>query len=214
MTTHPGKRRRWPVTVAAVVLILLPFVAAAGAVWAKWIRPQPYDGRMTAHALSEACGSTRFEGWGRKYFPDAAPYDGSAPHPVHVVIETPEEAGEDDASYGALGWRNVGPDDVRTILRPESVQLVACLDWVAGGDEIGRCDFEDHASVPVRSATYDLTVYEARTGDEVGTDRIEDAHSTQCPNTWIFQGDDVTIFAAPTAQQLDAALEPFIDADK
>jgi hypothetical protein len=214
MTTDRTKRRRRWLVVGVALLLLVPFAVVAGVVWATRIRPQPYHDAMTAHALAGACGSTTFEGWGRDYFPDAAPYEGSAPHPVHVVIENPEESGQPESSYDAMGWRDASPEVMRSILRPETVQLVACLDWTDDGEQISSCDYQDHPSVPVRSAGYDLTVYETRTGDEVGTDRIEDARSTQCPRQWIFQGDDPAIFAAPTVEQLDAALEPFTDVDK
>jgi hypothetical protein len=209
--------RRHPRAVVAglaAILVLVPVATAGYGVWAQRIRPHASVAPLSAHALTGACGSTRFHGWNREYFPFTAAYDGSAPHPVHVVVEIPKESGSPDSSYVSAGWRTTPGDFVADVMAPERVQLVACLAWTRGGARIAGCDYEDHRAVPVRTADYDLTVYEARTGEEVGTGRIDGASSDQCPTEWIFQGKDPTIFAAPTTDQLRHALRRFTDVDK
>lgn len=216
MSTEPEttRGRRALVLGLALALVLGPLAIAAYVVYDQRIKPRPNTEPMRYGNLEKACGSTQFDGWNRQYFPYAAAYDGPGPHPIHVAIEHPEESGANEASYVGLGWRNPLEDVGSDVMHPERFELVACLAWTGGGDQIETCDYEDHNAVPIEAASYDVTIYETKTGDEVGTGRIEDARSAECPETWIFEGDDPVIFAAPNKAQLDDVLIEYRDADR
>jgi hypothetical protein len=134
----------------------------------------------------------------------AAPFAGPPPHPILVV--RPHGAIEDMLENPRL--RELGaawtPQD------PATVQLVACTESDGGGGESGlRCQYPSGNSASLRYADYTVTVYEARTGVEVGKAHIE-ARDT-CPLTAAVYREQPVVYATPSPQQYLDALGSFVN---
>ncbi|HEY8454681.1 MAG TPA: hypothetical protein VIL34_03740 [Actinopolymorphaceae bacterium] len=192
------------------VLIGLFFVlgVVGSVLWVAVTAPRPSDQPVTARPFEVACG------WPRRYFPDAAEYSGPGPHPLQVVIE--EHAGRQTyyteyALEPSGSWRAVpsylnNPDETRH-------ELVACLHHTGVGPLVKTCQLRGYATdVPVHRATYDITVYEAKTGREVGRAMIEGARLARCPKTPHHAAlqDDVRVYTKPDLTQIHNALSHFI----
>lgn len=105
-----------------------------------------------------ACG-----GYQRKYYPAVDAYEGPAPHPIRVFVESDSQTGS--ASYDPallLGmpshWN--GDEDLT------KVQLVACVKIEDQGPRIGECEFTDR-TIPMYQGRYSATLYEVKTGKKV-----------------------------------------------
>ncbi|MGW5360708.1 hypothetical protein [Actinopolymorpha pittospori] len=90
-----------------------------------------------------------------------------------------------------------------------TVQLIACLERNGVGRQVETCFF-DGSKVPMYAATYDVTVYEARTGKGVGATTLVDAELPICPSMMIVEGGGkARLFTEPSARQVDKALKEF-----
>jgi hypothetical protein len=189
-----------------VVLVLLVLGGLGYGTWSWAAKPRATDGPLKSRVFEDGCG------WPRKYFPRAAAYSGEAPHPVQIVIE--EHAASGEYYTGMVLLAPSAKERLPGYLNPREtskVQLVACLDQTAQGRQVRTCQFaEPSATVPVYEATYDVTVYEARTGAKVGTAVIPYAATATCPMLLSYDSDDEPkIFTKPSASQIDDALAPF-----
>jgi hypothetical protein len=191
--------RRWPRAVAGAVA-----AAAVGAcVWG--VLPSPsvvsqvpsYD-----YLFSGACTS------GTAFTAQPA-YSGVTPHPAIAFVN---EGG---------GYNNplVEPSDLAR------VQLVACA--VAAGDASGggkECPYALELNplqngpvvgpttyVTLTPAWYNVTVYVARTHREIGSTRIVGDDLT-CPQQ--IRADTTALSSQPTADQLNQALAPYVEASR
>jgi hypothetical protein len=121
------------------------------------------------------CGSRRVA------FTAAAAHAGPPPHPA-VVMDV--QNGSTQANLTNKLPKEMVPDN------PPSVQLIACfaLKGAGSGPAAGTCSYDAFPGVdvgpglPVKllAGTYDLTVYEARTGRQVASARIV---GTACPES-------------------------------
>lgn len=177
------------VTYLGFIALLLAGLAGCGS--------EPIDGPVTKVSdLVAVCGG--------RHFAAAAPYAGAPPHPILVV--RPHGAVQDMFENPRLSgfgpaWN---PQD------PAAVQLVACTESDGGGEELGlRCHYPFGTSASLRSADYTVTVYEARTGAEVGQARIE-ARET-CPLSAPVYRQDPVVYATPSPQQYLDALGTFVN---
>ncbi len=107
----------------------------------------------------------------------APPYvPGSGPHPLAVIagLATFQDAGQRVALAG----------DRDPLLNPDAdldrVQLVACTRPGPSGPQIAECTVHGRA-VPLHSETVTVTVYEARTAQQVGPDVTITADDPTCP---------------------------------
>ncbi len=99
---------------------------------------------------------------------------------------------------------------------PEEVQLVACAERVATGGQVTSCTIDPERELnrrilPLRSATIEVVVREARTGKPVGEPvRVENA--TSCPLT-APSGKKAPreVFGSLTDQQYTDVLRPFVE---
>jgi hypothetical protein len=139
-----------------------------------------------------------------RHAPTAAPFAGAPPHPILVV--PPQGVLKeilDNPRFRELGpvWN---PQD------PATVQLVACTESESGGADSGfLCPYPFGKLAPLRYADYTVTVYEARTGDEVGKTHIE-ARDT-CPLTAAVYREQPVVYAVPSPQQYVDALGGFVN---
>ncbi|MEQ4204970.1 hypothetical protein [Actinopolymorpha sp. B9G3] len=194
---------------ALVVVLLAVLVVVAGgvgyAVWSWSAKPRPLDGLPDTSTVAEACAE-------RGYFPAAAPHDGSGPAPVRIAIRK-EKEGAYGGEYESLLIRPVPGQRVPATLNPtrnETAELIACLDQTGVGEQVETCRFDSASDeIPMYEATYDVTVYEARTGEQVGRTALADAEQALCP-AMLFVGDGETkLYTEPSARQLDDALSEF-----
>lgn len=153
--------------------------------------------------LSGACESKR------SYFPKAAAYSGDGPHPIVAFVTTDlGSVNEVATSY----WDSNRPMQWGRI-EPDRYQLVACLGQASKGDFVTTCTFNDGKKVPLHRGRYDVTVYEAATGKEVGTEQMQGSAGTgrQCPMlTWISE-DDPVLYTEPDYDQFRSVLGKYVD---
>jgi len=94
------------------------------------------------------------------------------------------------------------------------VELVVCLTRT-GGDFVGTCDYKDDDSeetflLNVYNSTYEVKIYAAQSGQEVGTATI-DATIDDCPMFHMFSEEEEDYFAWPASGTLESALRPYVE---
>jgi hypothetical protein len=94
------------------------------------------------------------------------------------------------------------------------VELVACLTRT-GGDFVSTCDYKDDDSeetflLNVYNSTYEVKIYAARSGKEIGTATVE-AIVDDCPMLYIFSEKEEDYFAWPASGTLESALRPYVE---
>lgn len=191
-----GRRTAGNVVVVGVVALLV-----AGLVTFFWMR-----GRLPGKTsgLSDACTG--------KVYKDAAAYEGAAPHPIAVFIESETGQLEHTSPYFYQeGWELVDPDE------PKDVQLVACA-TLEGEQSLGSehdCAYGGTGSttIPMATATYQLRVYELRTHREVRAITIE-GQEELCPHSIPMDDLPRRMLTRPTADQWRKALADLAGQDR
>jgi hypothetical protein len=146
----------------------------------------------------------------------AAAYDqgGAGPHPVIVFTE---DGFEDDSFIESSptlpdGWLVQQDSNFEDNSDLAVTQLVACADRTSTTPNGTSCDFDNDGeklSLTLVDATYDLIVYNASTGAEVGRSKV-DASTTDCP-FFVFVDEGQTDYVnRPTDDDLTSALKPFV----
>ncbi len=185
------------VTATAVVLVA---GLAYSVYWMFWTAKPSTKELKSSHDLSEVCGRAP------TYFPSAAVFTGSAPHPIAVFArsDTGTSLRQVHPTYDAPAGFNT--DDVK------ATQLVACFDDVETGPKVGECHF-DRGTVPVYQGRYRGKVVEAHTGKKVGDIAIDGASVKDCPIITLVKGDaeDNKLFTAPEFAEVQRVLGPFVD---
>ncbi|MGW1291604.1 hypothetical protein [Streptomyces sp. NPDC002533] len=144
---------------------------------------------------------------GGREIPGAPAYEpGSGPHPIVVF----ESARQDDSSQSRVLIRSGESDDPYTPEDPDQVQLVACTEQTDSGEEVATCDFTSK-SVGMRSSTVEITVYEARTGKQVGEPVEVVGKDTSCPVMVTYKG-NLRLYTIPSESQYLEALESAVTA--
>lgn len=181
--------------VALVVVVGIP--AAGIYAFVQWINQPVHQVAEDVRDYETLCN-------GRE-IPGAAGYTpGDGPHPVAVFESV--RTSEDTPSQVSLDLGKQGspfnPDD------PASVRLVACAERTGTGDVVASCEFTSE-NVDMRSATAEITVYEAKTGDQVGEPVEVVGEDESCPGIVSFKG-TLSLYTVPSETQFLAALEPFV----
>ncbi|SEP39507.1 hypothetical protein [Amycolatopsis saalfeldensis] len=185
----------------AVRLIAVAVVAAVG-YGGYWVLFAPKAGNAAVSRVSDledGCAGIR------KYFPDNDAYTGPGPHPV-AVFTTSDSDSLDLASMGA----DVPPqwDDVR--LDPRRVQVIACLDAPGDGPYLTDCKFTSD-TLKLIQGTYDVTLYEAKTGEEIGTAQLLGSSQPGCPSLTLTKSGADSIHTEPDFAAYRAALGKYVD---
>ena len=115
------------------------------------------------------------------------------------------------SSSGGIQATFLGERDTYNPSRPDGVQLVACSELDGDAGPVGTCRFTD-VSGPQLRALVEVTVYEARTGEQVGEPITLQGGSTRCPFLAYSRDESTppTVYTTPTEQQYVAALRPFV----
>lgn len=148
-----------------------------------------------------------------RVIPGAAEYrPGTGRHPI--VVFDPARFGNDSwvGSEVTVAGLDRGPWSPAL---PQEVQLVACAERVATGGQVTSCTIEPERELhrrilPLRSATIEVVVRAARTGEPVGEPfRVENA--TACPLK-VKRGKNGPreVFGGLTDQQYRDLLHPFV----
>ncbi|NYI94598.1 hypothetical protein HNR12_000875 [Streptomonospora nanhaiensis] len=195
---EPGPVTRVAGCAAALVVVVgLPAGCVYGFV--QWTnRPL----HQTAESMDDY--STLCQG---RPIPGAAEYTpGSGPHPV-AVFEDVRNAEATSLSRVPLNVDRA--DDPFNPAAPGDVQLVACTERTDTGEEVATCEFTGE-SAPMRSATVEVRVYEARTAEEVGEPVEMVGEDTDCPYMVTFEGSP-KLFTIPSEDQYTSALGSLVN---
>lgn len=145
----------------------------------------------------------------------AAAYE-PTPGQVHPILVFRRDDPEDNSYYEVspstlelpVPWMVDYQGDYTT------VELVACLTRT-GGDLVGTCDYKDDDSeetylLDIYNSTYEVKIYAARTGEEVGTTTVE-ATMDDCPKFYMFGEKKEDYFAWPPSGVLESTLRPYVE---
>ncbi len=198
-------------TIARRFLILL-VIGVVAAVLVIAVSVAAYRGSLKLVDLNATCEQPRG-------FDKAAPMSGGdSTHPVYV----PD---------GRLGSRDYREIDVFAPTDPKRVQLIACLKKTGRGNYDRTCAFDDPqrpgaaTSVSLYRGLYNITVYEAHTGKQVGaTTLVGDSYTNiqpgnspeWCPSGSAFPNEPVPLIqeSSPSAAQLRDYLAPYANVSR
>jgi hypothetical protein len=183
-----------------VVLLVVVVAVAAGVVWFVNVIDDPRrQVAATIHDYTDLCGG--------RPIPGAAAYvPGAGPHPIAVFGGDQDEQGGSSGVQVSFG--SVDSSVAFNPVNPGSVQLVACTDRVEDGPEAGTCQYRG-TTAPIRRATVEITVYEARTAQQVGEPIRLVGQDMTCPMFITYRGTP-TVFSKPTVEQFRSGLAPFV----
>ena len=149
-------------------------------------------------------------------FAGATPLSGEpGPHPVILFTETDSGALITSSIDLPAGWGVEEDSNFDDNSELAAAELVACAQVESTEANGTSCDLEgddgETITLDLVDVTYSFTVYEATTGEEVGTDTLE-AASTDCP-TFVFVDEGQTeYFNTPSEDDYINALKPYVDA--
>jgi len=135
----------------------------------------------------------------RTYFTRAPAAAASPPRPIVVFEQRQHDF------YSRELILQAGPD--WQSVNPNRYQVVACSKRTGEGEKIKDCAFDTGVkSVPLHEATFEVTLYEAKTRKPRKTVSIRGKDYT-CPTLRFFRaGEDLRIFSNPKPNQYVAAL--------
>lgn len=191
-------------TPRARVLLAAAVVVALGAVgysvyWGFWVPKASHDPITHIADLAGACNDL-----GREYYPDAAAYSGSSPHPVAIFVRDTADKlkGTSPSNDAPREWNGQGLD-------VHDVQLIACLGEASDGKYLGNCQFSD-GKLPRYQGIYDTTLYEATTGKKVGEARLAGSTTSECPYVVFTKGGNPKLHTQPDLAEFRRALGKFV----
>jgi hypothetical protein len=137
---------------------------------------------------------------------DAAPYDRRTGGSGHIAVF---DAPRTDLDGGLRLVHFQDPE--LNITNVSDVQLVACTELVGKpvfgkGVQVSSCSYQG-GTAPMYQATHKITVYEARTGEQVGEPVTVSGESRDCPYSIVSRGTGrPSVYTAPSEQQYRSAL--------
>ncbi|MDQ3153582.1 MAG: hypothetical protein M3R63_18335 [Actinomycetota bacterium] len=192
-TPHPRR-----LLIVRLVALAIGLAALGGIVWhISTLGGGTKDVATTTLDYDQVCSGDGIDA--------AAEYrPGAGPHPVMVFDADRDGEGND------VGIPVSFVEADRAVWDPLElavVQLVACAERVVETDEVvTTCAFNEAPAVPMRRATIEVTVYQARTAAQVGEPIMLPGLGTDCPFLVSYsESSDPELFTTATAQQyLDA----------
>ncbi len=150
-------------------------------------------------------------------FPGAAAYDATPGlHPVALFTDfgTPPTLIESGSTLPA-GWTVTQDSDFTDNSELAVVQLVACSRRAKATPNGTKCDFKandggEPLTLELTDTVYELTVYAAATGKQVGEPQKLEASSTECPFIATFKEGDTQFLIEPTDDQYITALKGIV----
>jgi hypothetical protein len=155
------------------IVVVIAGGLVGGVLWhqAYLTRPQPASHPLVVVAdLQELCGDPQ------RFFPDAPPVTDTGQHPVQLFFRESEAA-----DYVSERLTGTVPEYWRaTDTTVRQVQLVGCVTRVSTGAVIVSCSQAIGPQILVYQATYDVKVFEVRTGERTAATTIR-VTTTVCP---------------------------------
>jgi hypothetical protein len=141
-------------------------------------------------------------------------------HPVVLFEDYRGEGFVQSSRSLPAGWAVTEDSDYEDTSDLAKAQLIACSDRTKETPTGKRCTFKgdkdakeakDRADVELElvDATYEHTVYEARTGEKKTTTTLE-AHDADCPFIATFKTGDTTFVSQPSDDEYTAALKAIV----
>ncbi|MFF4607857.1 hypothetical protein ACFY12_34610 [Streptomyces sp. NPDC001339] len=195
---YERRRRKLLLRVTAVAMVA---ALGYGVYWVMF-EPKASDtmpGRVSDFATG--CG----DGIARKYFPQAADRSATGPHPIAMF--TISESGSPRQMIPASGTADHWSGNH---LDPHLVQLIACLDSPDEGEFLTDCKFTTD-TIKLYRGVYDVTVYEARTGKKIASERLHGSVKPDCPGlVYLKKGTD-KLHTEPEFPDYQAVLRKYVE---
>ncbi|MGG2464539.1 hypothetical protein ACO0M4_33075 [Streptomyces sp. RGM 3693] len=198
---HPPQQRRQRTLLLRATALVMVLAVGYGVYWVMF-QPKANDKALSRVSDFETgCG----DGIARKYFPQAADHTGAGPHPIAMF--TISESGSSQQVFPTSGTADYWSGNT---LDPHRVQLIACLDSPDEGEFLTDCKFTTD-SIKLYRGVYDVTVYEARTGKEVGSEQLRGSGKPNCPGmVYLKRGTD-KLHTEPEFADYQAVLRKYVD---
>ncbi|MFJ3218063.1 hypothetical protein ACIPLC_19325 [Kitasatospora sp. NPDC086801] len=196
----PGQRKGRTIAVRVVALAMVG-VLGYGVYWVIF-EPKASDKALSRISdLDAGCAGNV----ARKYFPKTAAHTGAGPHPVAMF--TVSESGSSHPAYPSTG----SPDYWSgTHLDPYRVQLIACLDSPDEGEFLTDCTFTSD-TLKLYRGVYEVTVYEARTGKKIGTEKLLGSTKPSCPGMVYLKKDVSKLHTEPEFTDYQQVLRKYVE---
>ncbi|MFJ7279923.1 hypothetical protein [Kitasatospora sp. NPDC098663] len=97
-----------------------------------------------------------------------------------------------------------------THLDPYRVQLIACLGSPDEGEFLTDCKFTSD-TLKLYRGTYEVTVYEARTGKKVGTEQLLGSAKPSCPSMVYLKKDVSKLHSEPEFADYQQVLRKYVE---
>lgn len=138
--------------------------------------------------------------------------DGPTPHKIALFENT---LGDEIFNQQSLPSEVAEEWEAKTEAFSE-IQLVGCMRIQVDSQELATtCDLQDSDNetiqVELYTATYSITVYEARSGDQLGDPLAVEASDEECPSVATYDPNDPRLFAMPDDEALIDALQPIVE---
>ena len=132
----------------------------------------------------------------------AAAYTGASPHRIKLYTPSLQPGAYISSSlyFKDQTWQSDYKNEAAT-------QLVGCFSR-SSNQKIKTCEFEGK-SIDLYSVTYQLTIYEAKTGKKLATKTVKST-DTACPYFATYDKNDPKIYAEPDLAQTTAAVQPYV----
>ncbi|KJK43831.1 hypothetical protein UK23_31535 [Lentzea aerocolonigenes] len=101
--------------------------------------------------------------------------------------------------------------DQLPVADPAQVQLVACLRRTGSGAELNTCNYGNASRVvsartTLHQGSWELTVYEARTGRRIVVRELAGTTDSTCPGSTILRGGEAADYTEPAHADIRAAI--------
>ncbi|MFF2807911.1 hypothetical protein ACFVT2_12075 [Streptomyces sp. NPDC058000] len=197
----PPQQRRQRTLLRRATALVMVMAVGYGVYWVMF-QPKANDKALSRVSDFETgCGA----GIARKYFPQAADHTGAGPHPIAMFSIS--ESGSSRQVFPTSGTADYWSGNT---LDPHRVQLIACLDSPDEGEFLTDCKFTTD-TIKLYRGVYDVTVYEARTGKQVGSEQLRGSGKPNCPGmVYLKRGTD-KLHTEPEFADYQAVLRKYVD---
>ena len=146
-------------------------------------------------------------------FPGARAYEKTPGTHQVLLLENDHDKGYITSSKDLPeGWSIKEDSNFQDNSELAPVQLIACSKRVKETPTGKQCDFDNDGTkvtLELADSTYDLKVYAATTGKEVGASTLE-GKSADCPYIAVFNKGDTTYVSEPSEDDYTNALKPYV----
>jgi hypothetical protein len=137
----------------------------------------------------------------------APAYQGPGPHPIEIFEAEPNDYS--DPVYGDVF--EFGGDGVWDA-PPMKTQLIACWKRTSETPTQTVCQYDYGRTRPLYQATYSVTVYEARTGRQVGPPARVSGSTVRCPgDAMVDHGREHVVYNLPDSRDYTDALSAYVN---